>query len=152
MRKSVYHRFNSQPPEGGWTRQAVLAIEAVCFNSQPPEGGWEKRREALERLYEFQLTAARRRLVQSVTAISVHTLFQLTAARRRLVGTMSRNLPPALFQLTAARRRLAVKPHPHFDLMMFQLTAARRRLGHRQSGGQLFRCFNSQPPEGGWLQ
>ena len=33
--------FNSQPPEGGWGAGAVLVCQKPCFNSQPPEGGWE---------------------------------------------------------------------------------------------------------------
>ena len=34
----------------------------------------------------------------------------------------------------------------------FQHTAARRRLEKRMSGGwQMPDCFNTQPPEGGWL-
>ena len=36
---------------------------AACFNSQPPEGGWDNKPVALGEYNEFQLTAARRRLV-----------------------------------------------------------------------------------------
>ena len=35
-------------------------------------------------------------------------------------------------------------------LSLFQLTAARRRLAQRRGDGGKQRCFNSQPPEGGW--
>ena len=56
------------------------------------------------------------------------------------------------FQHTAARRRLvAVDKETKIDKIEFQHTAARRRLG---LGGMRIdtknRCFNTQPPEGGW--
>ena len=58
------HRFNTQPPEGGWARYTAvycpfagfqhtaarrrLALHhrrrprpTGCFNTQPPEGGWD---------------------------------------------------------------------------------------------------------------
>ena len=55
--------------------------------------------------------------------------FQLTAARRRLDGLIDGQQQGGEFQLTAARRRLASA----FEII---------RHGF---------CFNSQPPEGGWL-
>ena len=33
--------FNSQPPEGGWSTDFLIAGATDCFNSQPPEGGWD---------------------------------------------------------------------------------------------------------------
>ena len=35
-------RFNTQPPEGGWTAGCFLFWSILCFNTQPPEGGWPK--------------------------------------------------------------------------------------------------------------
>ena len=32
--------FNTQPPEGGWSRKALSLSVSCCFNTQPPEGGW----------------------------------------------------------------------------------------------------------------
>ena len=34
------HRFNTQPPEGGWYSKHHGHYVAACFNTQPPEGGW----------------------------------------------------------------------------------------------------------------
>ena len=39
LRAGVY-RFNTQPPEGGWTPTNSAAITRAGFNTQPPEGGW----------------------------------------------------------------------------------------------------------------
>ena len=36
-------RFNTQPPEGGWTAGCFLFWSILCFNTQPPEGGWPYR-------------------------------------------------------------------------------------------------------------
>ena len=78
--------FNTQPPEGGWSRSSLvltrsagfqhtaarrrLAKEKVfgrdsvyCFNTQPPEGGWTSTRKPGVYVEWFQHTAARRRLV-----------------------------------------------------------------------------------------
>ena len=56
-----------------------------------------------------------------------------------------------LFQHTAARRRLvcvwARIGHPK----AFQHTAARRRLGDNNRYAYPFDSFNTQPPEGGWI-
>ena len=32
--------FNTQPPEGGWGRDAKSGWIHAGFNTQPPEGGW----------------------------------------------------------------------------------------------------------------
>ena len=33
-------RFNTQPPEGGWSGVSPMATISRGFNTQPPEGGW----------------------------------------------------------------------------------------------------------------
>ena len=38
--QKLLNRFNSQPPEGGWSRMRAMFITGMGFNSQPPEGGW----------------------------------------------------------------------------------------------------------------
>ena len=80
-----------------------------------------------------------------------------------------------LFQHTAARRRLDIEADQDGNFDLFQHTAARRRLGatklsltytndvsthSRPKAAGLFgvsrkkflRCFNTQPPEGGWYE
>ena len=57
-----------------------------------------------------------------------------------------------MFQHTAARRRLGNITSLYAVFKEFQHTAARRRLGFRQwRQCYLFSCFNTQPPEGGWV-
>ena len=55
------------------------------------------------------------------------------------------------FQHTAARRRLDVSTASIFANTLFQHTAARRRLGFVVNMMTFLSCFNTQPPEGGWL-
>ena len=79
--------------------------------------------------------------------------FQHTAARRRLgVRFRLRLCVITMFQHTAARRRLG-RHRPFCSLYpKFQHTAARRRLAARFHGHHLILlCFNTQPPEGGWV-
>ena len=121
----------------------------------------------------FQHTAARRRLVKSCKAMSARRQFQHTAARRRLAtflpttnGMLRFNTqppeggwPPVLailcllagFQHTAARRRLENKNIKPVIKVQFQHTAARRRLVGRAIIVTSCFSFNTQPPEGGWL-
>ena len=100
------------------------------FNTQPPEGGWLSKSGTGRLISVFQHTAARRRLGSFSDDTIQNIPFQHTAARRRLVLLMK--VPNAMmkFQHTAARRRLVA-----IDIYAFFATC----------------CFNTQPPEGGWL-
>ena len=57
------HSFNTQPPEGGWTVSSADWAGLGSFNTQPPEGGWVHPSRGQSRAFQFQHTAARRRLV-----------------------------------------------------------------------------------------
>ena len=58
-----------------------------------------------------------------------------------------------LFQHTAARRRLGYFCSRVRYGLQFQHTAARRRLGQDVRSNPMCSIgFNTQPPEGGWLQ
>ena len=119
--------FNTQPPEGGWlTAHQNQRRCYVSTHSRPKAAGGYKTLADFERL--FQHTAARRRLGHdlvthwAVTAVSTHS-------RPKAAGQVcSRAHCGSMFQHTAARRRLVV-----INLAPF-----------------FYRCFNTQPPEGGW--
>ena len=77
----------------------------------------------------FQHTAARRRLGSAMAALRTDTPVS-THSRPKAAGAWrDTELPESLFQHTAARRRLGLCP-----------ARCRRRCG-----------FNTQPPEGGWV-
>ena len=105
-------------------------LSQISFNTQPPEGGWATRVCGVASYFKFQHTAARRRLALSGGLVVQQGMFQHTAARRRLVLRRFGVLSQIRFQHTAARRRLVWSS---FILVVAYL------------------CFNTQPPEGGWL-
>ena len=126
-------------------------IVCSCFNTQPPEGGWSRLPTKSRCLCVFQHTAARRRLANPKTCISKTKLFQHTAARRRLgfllgqagkrenVSTHSRP--------KAAGWRL---PKQKWGGQCFNTQPPEGGWPHdcRRDGRH---CrFNTQPPEGGW--
>ena len=143
--------FNTQPPEGGWLLEidffVVVGLVSThsrpkaagllgfhfdhlerCFNTQPPEGGW--------------LTIL---FILLVVAVSTHS-------RPKAAGEEIKTSCGILFQFqhTAARRRLALPLARSPTNTVFQHTAARRRLALVKAWPMSDRCFNTQPPEGGW--
>ena len=127
------------------------------------------------RLYVFQHTAARRRLVGysllSGLGSSVSTHSRPKAAGNvkplnKLRSFCFNTQPPeggwdlhrrahigitVPFQHTAARRRLGRQFDRFAGFDTFQHTAARRRLVSAFNQPFLTSCFNTQPPEGGWI-
>ena len=122
-----------------------------CFNTQPPEGGWR----------------------QTATAAALQTLFQHTAARRRLAERRSHSPNQPSFNTQPPEGGWIDKSYLHTIYSKFQHTAARRRLAEfglpvpelievsthsrPKAAGNPWRtlsfrnrCFNTQPPEGGW--
>ena len=80
------------------------------------------------------------------------TVFQHTAARRRLAPPAGRDRKWQKFQHTAARRRLAIND------CLAVLTGDVSTHSRPKAAGfvncsnpPLLFCFNTQPPEGGWV-
>ena len=100
--------FNTQPPEGGWTRAIPAHPLFASFNTQPPEGGWTKAHNPTIVQWLFQHTAARRRLAQIINLLQSLQGFNTQPPE----GGWWKPIVPvpeyALFQHTAARRRLAL--------------------------------------------
>ena len=49
----ISNSFNTQPPEGGWSRPIPRRASGNCFNTQPPEGGWV---QFFQQLYGFAVS------------------------------------------------------------------------------------------------
>ena len=77
---------HSRPKAAGRSCLTLLSVW-LRFNTQPPEGGWMDSNLNRMRKAEFQHTAARRRLGQPVHNVDIPVRFQHTAARRRLAGS-----------------------------------------------------------------
>ena len=110
--------------------EVLRTREHSCFNTQPPEGGW---------VYRLQLSATACR-------------FQHTAARRRLGTATGSTICAPKFQHTAARRRLG-HCHRHFGCLLAVSTHSRPKAAGLTPIPQSLPlgCFNTQPPEGGWV-
>ena len=156
--------FNTQPPEGGWIRVMRGRSACLSFNTQPPEGGWNRPQETARNRFLFQHTAARRRLDHNSGNGFGHNDVS-THSRPKAAGAHARHAACGLGVSTHSRPKAAgacLRPPRRQNL--FQHTAARRRLGPRPLGRLLAdavsthsrpkaagrRCFNTQPPEGGW--
>ena len=148
--------FNTQPPEGGWRRpRSRRRCTQRRFNTQPPEGGWLKRASSPTLRSTFQHTAARRRLELAANFVNLTklTTFQHTAARRRLAGSKI-TLKLGYKVSTHSRPKAAGHQHPRKQYALKVSTHSRPK-----AAGDVFeftlrfvKCFNTQPPEGGWPQ
>ena len=88
--------FNTQPPEGGWSRQCSIRADDGGFNTQPPEGGWDRKMAPLLTDKEFQHTAARRRLgIQGLQRLGVIAVS--THSRPKAAGASLKSLVPSGF-------------------------------------------------------
>ena len=126
------HRFNSQPPEGGWLEMIAHKIARILFQLTAARRRLDGRRAGLSR--EDKVSTHSRPKAAGILGVvgaheptcfnsqppeggwgspaqidSVSSWFQLTAARRRLDGVLPASVILRKFQLTAARRRLGVK-------------------------------------------
>ena len=143
----------------------------VSTHSRPKAAGLNK--SLFFQLFQFQHTAARRRLDTHIEAKHRHEGFQHTAARRRLGRRDLDNMHASMFQHTAARRRLVgfnaggsvfkpVSTHsrpkaagfcrPSVRAVVNVSTHSRpKAAGQCRADGSIHAdSFNTQPPEGGW--
>ena len=130
MQRTDDRCFNTQPPEGGWDQDDDSSDKDKSFNTQPPEGGWTNHPASIRSLKSFNTQPPEGGWVMGIVFLIVVLLFQHTAARRRLASCALPKVRMPKFQHTAARRRLVLAP-------------LARTCGYK--------CFNTQPPEGGWL-
>ena len=127
---------------------AEWMADIVSTHSRPKAAGTSGGQVAV--MGGFQLTAARRRLVNQYGVTLAAISFNSQPPEG---GWASIKMLTAIaygFQLTAARRRLGDDFNGQIGINRFQLTAARRRLGGLFCRCPCCLCFNSQPPEGGW--
>ena len=120
--------FNSQPPEGGWPSGYKFKTQPKGFNSQPPEGGWVRRSKHTCIRYQFQLTAARRRLGAAWIRAFLR-VWVSTHSRPKAAGPSEPGAPSEPGVSTHSRPKAAGFSHSFAVFSVkFQLTAARRRL------------------------
>ena len=121
--------FNTQPPEGGWLPIPSGQALRRSFNTQPPEGGW--------------LFYSKKNLVCIVS----------THSRPKAAGVEKtcKKIEEIWFQHTAARRRLDLPGCFSYGDTIVSTHSRPKAAGKaRQCIFKATRCFNTQPPEGGW--
>ena len=101
------------------------------FNTQPPEGGW----------------------LNSTTQLLFSRLFQHTAARRRLAREWF-NPTNFITVSTHSRPKAAGRPKMEAVLGLLVSTHSRPKAAGRDRNFCDVRkiCFNTQPPEGSWVE
>ena len=126
----IYHGFNTQPPEGGWTLKVYMATNKVTF----------------------QHTAARRRLVAFSFYIDA-ALHVSTHSRPKAAGMKPLSAFARLKVSTHSRPKAA-----GFNMCVICFQAIVSTHSRPKAAGALPVCncflikrFNTQPPEGGWI-
>ena len=170
-RRNHINRFNTQPPEGGWTAEIVEMLrKMVSTHSRPKAAGVELGVEdgvihvsthsrpkaagaghAINTAMSEVSTHSRPKaaalkdfVIQAIQNVSTHS-------RPKAADTINdKSVEQEAFQHTAARRRLLFRRVNSYGRKQFQHTAARRRLVNARSFPTTTHCFNTQPPEGGW--
>ena len=145
--------FNTQPPEGGW-----LALESrflrtvVSTHSRPKAAGCTARtfRDVLCVSTHSRPKAAG---VSKILISLPLNMFQHTAARRRLAATLNIKKLGKLFQHTAARRRLDFQEAIDHTFTVVSTHSRPKAAGQCAAKVEIASaCFNTQPPEGGWVR
>ena len=144
--------FNTQPPEGGWRAGADAAdvwlkfqhtaarrrlgrkrrrlCQSAGFNTQPPEGGW------VSSLNAFAISVI----------VSTHSRPKAAGPSRAMCSGFCR------FQHTAARRRLGLCAASGVLITEVSTHSRPKAAGLRLTSSSFKNsCFNTQPPEGGWI-
>ena len=143
--------FNTQPPEGGWIQPHIARHAARRFNTQPPEGGWASNRKVSDDCLWFQHTAARRRLGIALRFL-ITCLYVSTHSRPKAAGQNQLHLSHVCLVSTHSRPKAAGPPLEHAGNQRVVSTHSRPKAAGVVSCSScfLFVSFNTQPPEGGW--
>ena len=121
--------FNTQPPEGGWQGAVGKIALGAGFNTQPPEGGWLGALLPAAILPPVSTHSRPKAAGLDNTILHLKLYgFQHTAARRRLVGLMGEKSGYPCFNTQPPEGGWYQADNFQLTLQQFQHTAARRRL------------------------
>ena len=136
--------FNTQPPEGGWSRRSFRFRAESCFNTQPPEGGWFVVIVMIDSFFCVS-THSRPKAAGTIFANTLKAMvkFQHTAARRRLVRQLWQVLRENMVSTHSRPKAAGLASINLGCWVMFQHTAARRRLGSIRGGSSRCRCVST---------
>ena len=125
-------RFNSQPPEGGWFLTSTIKIvcKTVSTHSRPKAAGPLSPRNLLP-----------------ITPVSTHS-------RPKAAGGCQSKSIPSVSVSTHSRPKAAGKTAEYLQIIRDVSTHSRPKAAGLSDFliRQFTHGFNSQPPEGGWVQ
>ena len=107
LHKADEARFNTQPPEGGWSHCTPPACTTARFNTQPPEGGWLSLLKAFECFARFNTQPPEGGWLRSAIRVGLRACFNTQPPEGGWHQSHSGASAVCEFQHTAARRRLA---------------------------------------------
>ena len=124
-----HRRFNTQPPEGGWTFHGHPMKILRGFNTQPPEGGWNALFSDLSRTLVSTHSRPKAAGTDLITHVAPYAVS--THSRPKAAGPAwaPRKYPSARVSTHSRPKAAGHYPRPETPDL---------------SG------FNTQPPEGGW--
>ena len=144
--------FNTQPPEGDWAQQLQdkRLGKGVSTHSRPKAAGdnnsgagdvSDVSTHSRPKAAGFSAEWA-----QSITVVSTHS-------RPKAAGVKWRRAKyDILFQHTAARRRLGISESAYRRMGRVSTHSRPKAAGSRLMSNRILNyCFNTQPPEGGWV-
>ena len=148
-----HHRFNTQPPEGGWSPNCSRPYlhASVSTHSRPKAAG-PVIFLAISKLLKFQHTAAQRRLGFRLRVNRHLPRFQHTAARRRLELVLG-DLTVQITVSTHSRPKAAGRANGNSTYTVVVSTHSRPKAAGtcKTFARRSYKSFNTQPPEGGWV-
>mgnify|MGYP003082804750 CR=1 FL=1 len=122
--------------------------KTLRFNTQPPEGGWTFSATWIFAVVSFQHTAARRRLLKAVFVLRLSKVSTHSRPKAAAGGTDYRS--PCRPVSTHSRPKAAVARELNNDLYSSVSTHSRPKAAAPITMSRNFPyCFNTQPPEGG---
>ena len=165
--------FNTQPPEGGWLFYDRSLRRIAGFNTQPPEGGWKKTANkggVCGVSTHSRLKAAGKANMVKAKCFNVPTHSRLKAAGNGRADAGNDGQVSTHSRLKAAGVKNGMPFNPYKVSTHSRLKAAGIAVVVKDSARQvsthsrlkaaggflgiffcLVGCFNTQPPEGGWL-
>ena len=124
---------------------------SVRFNTQPPEGGWKDPRGTNPA--DISVSTHSRPKAAGCDGAAGQVAAQVSTHSRPKAAGPARQAAEVFDAVSTHSRPKAAGSHSSssYSQYEFQHTAARRRLENMTWCIKKAKCFNTQPPEGGWV-
>ena len=144
--------FNTQPPEGGWTKSVTSLARLPSFNTQPPEGGWgQVKRIGVVPIYVS--THSRPKAAGPAITSFCGSSAVSTHSRPKAAGYRTAKMNPCFLSFNTQ------PPEGGWACLVLVIVGSDNVSTHSRPkaagyapilAARLITGFNTQPPEGGW--